>query len=144
MGKGKTYACPQCGYSFHYMEGHGMMDQMVFEKDHFDLLSELTGIPEEQFPAGCEAADRRLSPRHLGKCTACGRYAVMYTETVTFLPTEKKGTDGKRYRLIRRHSETCGDCGGTVKRVSETDIPGNLVCPMCHNILEEGPALMWD
>ena len=154
MGKGKTYVCPECGYTFTAYTGRGFLDQRIFEKDAFDDLSGMTGIDVSCFPPDSDFALRTVSSRQTVKCTVCGALEEHGLQQVNFFRENGQEADVRevpagwkksgKNMLVRQDAGICRHCGGETKPVPEEEFEKQLVCPSCHVRLEETAQFLWD
>ena len=154
MGKGKTYVCPQCGYTFTSYTGKGFLDQRIFEKEAFDDLSGMTGIDGSCFPGDSDFALLISASRQVMKCTVCGALAESGLQQVSFFRENGQGAGimkvpegwakAEENRLVRQDHGICRHCGGETKPVPKEDAEKQLVCPSCNVRLEEAVRFLWD
>ena len=152
MGRGYAYKCPDCGYSFTVLQGHGVLDERVYMPNQYDLLAEMFDLGKECFPVNSIGASVTVSSRSLGRCPDCGQYKTLAKKTVEFLPEGKAKQTVKKignWKCIRgtrfiRQSNRCDFCNALVDRIPPKEIADNMICPHCHIRMEHTGDLMWD
>ncbi len=165
MGLGYDFKCRKCGYKFDAIYGVGMLFPYEYEKKMEEgrrgELGEKVKHFLEEHPDG--VLDISMTAM---QCRSCGKYASRMKLNM-YLPKENAAEkrDYVRwsvavpaedvdyvdpddlpggYRLARRYTHICGDCGGKMKYVREEVCMEGLECPKCHSKMDCPKHICWD
>lgn len=129
MGMVYDYKCPQCGYSFHLVEGFGRKRPPTYDGSMKPAQTGEWGKAFQKFTQKHpDTPNNALKmTRVTTRCKECGALDTDETWSVS---------DGKR-RVYKNYPRKCEKCGGEVRVLHWNQFKKCLVCPKCKISLKE-------
>lgn len=162
MGRGYTYKCQKCGYTFTAFLGVGFMYPMLYQDTMNAARAGELGEQAMRFLE--DNPDGAINPETvIAWCEKCGQYETV-SELGMYVPKDKllhivnKGnwsvavpcddieyvsdfeTD---YVLKEKYDHRCSACGGKMRILTEEETE-KLVCPECGADMIAQSDIMWD
>ncbi len=148
MGKGYTWKCPQCEYSFSNCEGIGFLFPVVYEETIEKAKERKLGKTLKKFFE--EHEDGTIDAERVTLCCdKCGNFsgAQDLTMYIPKYPVVKRRNYLMKWEIDYSYEKyadfphKCGKCRGKMHVVKQDE---DLICPECGATLEKIAALLWD